>query len=271
MNRNRSPWGWHTFHPTKLVLFALLSVADLFMTWQLVQATDGKVYESNPVANAWLTSFGWVGLTIFKTLAMLLVALTAVYISFHRPKTGGRVLIFACTATFLVVAYSCYIGLQEEPLNLTGTEDSFEAEQKGRILDKERARQRQYAKLLAQLSDALVARRLTLREAVDQLAQSEKARNPQWIAMFHRTYPGRSDAECLAINLIKHALSSVSNDPAARDRLASQLETEYQTTFGSEVILDLVSLTNDEMPPATRLPLTPGATPVVLCFGESRS
>jgi hypothetical protein len=252
MNRHRYNVGWHTFHPGKLALFALLSVADLFMTWQLVQASDGKVYESNPVANAWLASFGWTGLTIFKGLAILLVAGTAVYVSWHRPRTGGRLLIFACGATAFVVVYSCYLGLTGEPLNAAGTEEALSAQQKGQILDREMVRQKQYQVLLAQLSNNLLARQITLPDAVCQLAQSEKARNPQWLTVLHRTYPGRSDTECLAIHLINHALSTLAKDPASRQRMASQLEAEYQTTYGSEVLLDLALQTDDSNWPAVQ-------------------
>ena len=245
MKNKQTRLGWHAIHPGKLTIFALLSVADLFMTWQLVQASDGKVYESNPVANAWLTSFGWAGLTVFKVLAMLLVALSAVYVSMYRPRTGGRILIFACAATAFVVGYSCYLSFGAEPIT-AAENDTFLVEQKGRLLDKEMVRQKAYQALLTQLGNDLVTHRLTLRQAVDRLAQTDKARSPQWLAMLHRTYPGRSDAECLALHLIGHALLTLNLDPTVRDRLTSQLEAEYQTTYESEVILDLAAAGTNE-------------------------
>jgi hypothetical protein len=260
MNVHRTKLGWHNLHPAKLVLFALLSVADLFMTWQLVQATDGKVYESNPVANAWLTSFGWAGLTVFKALAMLLVALTAAYVSIYRPRAGGGILTFACTATAFVVLYSCYLAFHAEGTTWAASEDAFVAEQHGRLLDREMLRQKEYANLLARLSDELLAHRLTLRQAVAQLAQSQKARNPQWLAVLHRTYPGRSDEECLAIHLINHALCHVPRDPMARTRIANQLESEYQATYGSEVILDLMVQAHNGNPSASPPVVATGRT-----------
>jgi hypothetical protein len=239
MKAHRFPWRWHHLHPAKLILFALLSVADLFMTWQLVQASGGKVYESNPVANAWLVSFGWTGLTVFKALSMVMVAAAAIYVSLYRPRIGGGILIFACAATAYVVGYSCYLGLHPEPLHSVTSDESFDAEQKGRMLDREMKRQKQYQTLLTQLSGDLLGGRISLQDAVARLGQSDKARSAQWLAVLHRTYPGRSDAECLAIHLISHALSTLPQESSIRQRLASQLETEYQTIYGSEVILDL--------------------------------
>ncbi len=95
-----------TFHPGKLSLYAFLSLSDLFLTYQLVHGSHGEVYESNPVASAWLVHFGWYGLAAFKLLAMSLVAMIAITISVYRPETGGRLLGFACAAVAMVVCYS---------------------------------------------------------------------------------------------------------------------------------------------------------------------
>jgi hypothetical protein len=98
-----------TLHPGKLSLYTILSISDLFLTHRLVQQSDGLFYESNPIANAWLTAYGWVGLAAFKVAAMLLVAVMAAYISFLRPRAGGYVLRFACCAVATVVLYSCWL------------------------------------------------------------------------------------------------------------------------------------------------------------------
>jgi hypothetical protein len=143
----------------------------------------------------------------------------------------------------MVVLYSCFLCLHPEPLSAATSRETFDAEQKGRILDKEMCRQQQYHALLNELGRDLLGRRVTLRDAVAQLAQTEKAQNPRWMNVLHRTYPGRSNAECLAVHLISHALSTLSHDRVQRQALASQFETEYQTTFGSEMLLDLTGNT----------------------------
>jgi hypothetical protein len=98
-----------THHTGKLLAYLTLSFADLFLTYALLQKTDGAVYEGNPIANAWLTAYGWAGLATFKLVTMLLVAAVAAYVSFYRPQIGGRLLGFACCAVAFVVAYSCWL------------------------------------------------------------------------------------------------------------------------------------------------------------------
>jgi hypothetical protein len=96
-------------HSGKMLTYATLSFIDLYLTYTLVQNSGGLVYESNPIANAWLARYGWAGLAVFKLAAMLLVACLAVYISFYRPQTADRILRFACCAVAFVVVYSFWL------------------------------------------------------------------------------------------------------------------------------------------------------------------
>jgi hypothetical protein len=96
-------------HPGKLTAYVTLSFADLFITYALLHSSQGTFYESNPIANAWLTSYGWGGLAAFKLTAMLLVSGVAAYVSLSRPQMGGRLLGFACCAVAFAVVYSCVL------------------------------------------------------------------------------------------------------------------------------------------------------------------
>src|SRR5438105_5346392 len=96
-------------HPYKLTLFLTLSVADLVLAWWLIVQTGNEIYESNPVAAWWLTRYGWVGLAVFKALAVLLVTGLAALISLSQPRVGGRVLGFGCAAVGAVVCYSAFL------------------------------------------------------------------------------------------------------------------------------------------------------------------
>ncbi len=93
---------WH-----RLLLFVFLSGMDFWITHQLVQASGGAVYESNPLASAWLSSFGWIGLALFKVTLVMLVAGLVQVISWYRPRVGTLILTFSCCVTGLVVLYSC--------------------------------------------------------------------------------------------------------------------------------------------------------------------
>src|SRR5262245_15702856 len=93
-------------HRYKLVLFGLLSVADLVLTLHLLQQGNGRVYESNPLAGWWLARLGSFGLALYKVLCVLLFGTLILTISRLNPRTGGRVLVFGCVAVAVVVCYS---------------------------------------------------------------------------------------------------------------------------------------------------------------------
>lgn len=101
------------FHPVRLTLYGVLSVADLGLTYALIQQGNGEVYESNPIAEAWLSSYGWTGLALYKLVIILIVAAVAAFVSLSRPRTGGHILSFACLAVALVVSYSIHLSFSE--------------------------------------------------------------------------------------------------------------------------------------------------------------
>jgi hypothetical protein len=100
-------------HLWKLLLFAGLNFADLLLTWNLVSHGEGDIYEGNPIAQSWLTLYGWAGLALFKLVVVLVVASLVFIISRYRPRLGGLVLGFGCCAVCVVVAYGCYLVGQE--------------------------------------------------------------------------------------------------------------------------------------------------------------
>ena len=67
----------YALHPGKLSLFLFLSLTDLFLTWRLLLQSHGQVYESNPIADWWLSNYGWSGLAAFKIAMALSVAVLA--------------------------------------------------------------------------------------------------------------------------------------------------------------------------------------------------
>lgn len=93
-------------HPLALVSYVVLGLADLGLTLYLLRVSGGRVYESNPLAGAWLSAYGSVGLAIFKALAMVLFAGCAALISLRHPQAGRRLLTAGCAITAGVVVYS---------------------------------------------------------------------------------------------------------------------------------------------------------------------
>src|SRR5262249_34409238 len=120
--------GAARLHYRKLMAFGFLSILDLLMTWRLVQASGGQIYESNPVASAWLSTYGWQGLILFKSCMVVLIGLVVLLISLHRPDYGGRILIFACSVTAAVVIYSFYLSQFVNPSNADHGDESAQLE-----------------------------------------------------------------------------------------------------------------------------------------------
>jgi hypothetical protein len=219
--RKRLPFG-------KLGAFAALSVADLALTWHLLATGGGTVCENNPFAGAWLAAFGWAGLALYKTLAVSMVAASAGYVSLHRPRTGARLLTFACWATAAVVLYSGWLAYRTAQWPPAASEMS-----RSRQLAREIVRQGLYHAAMARLSSDLVGQRCRLPEAAARLAAANGACNPTWQDVLRHIFPGRSHEECLAICLGRHALDLVREDPAELDRLADRLEGEFAAGFQS--------------------------------------
>ena len=91
----------------RLLLFAGLSLADLFLTWVLISQSNGEVYEGNPVAGAVLAKFHWAGLAAFKFMTFAVVVCLTAIIARQRPLVSVRVLTFACSTLGGVTIYSC--------------------------------------------------------------------------------------------------------------------------------------------------------------------
>ncbi len=228
--------GLKALHPGKFALFGVLSVADLLLTLRLVHASGGQIYESNPLASAWLELYGGTGLAIFKGLAMLLVAGVVLYISLHRPRAAGKILGFACLATGAVVVYSCFLaGLFGKSPHAAHPDEVRQAEIHGEHLDRAISQERAYAVLLDQLVQDLIANRCTLAEGVERLAGSAKGQDPRWLDLLRKNYPHHTSAESMALHLGYHTLVQVHGDPDYQERVAEKLEDDYQASFGSAV------------------------------------
>src|SRR5262249_26671570 len=172
--------GAARLHYRKLLAYFILSVLDLLLTWRLVQASGGQIYESNPVASAWLSTYGWQGLIVFKASMVMLIGLVVLLISLHRPDYGGRILIFACSVTAAVVLYSFYLS------QFLNTSDSSKGGEESAQLEDFRTRRYvecrrhdfEYLELVDRLSDDLSSNRTTLLGAVNELAFWKYGKHP---------------------------------------------------------------------------------------------
>jgi hypothetical protein len=224
-------------HPRKLLLFLLLSLSDLGLTWLLLERGSGAVYESNPVADWWLSRYGWAGLAAFKVLTVLVVVGLTAVVSRTRPRSGGLILSAACSLLAVVVGYSCYLvggGATRDPDSAELVGIRAQAAQ----LDAEWDKSREYTLRLRQLSAELAAGRCSLIEATAQLGSTRRAQDPAWLQRLRTYLPARSDEETLATGLALQSLVLVRNDQAKAERLALRLDRDLTANFGASRRLD---------------------------------
>jgi hypothetical protein len=108
-------------HRRKLLLFALLSLADLDLTMWLL-GLPGGVYESNPLAAWCLGCQGWAGLVLLKTATVLVAGVLLVLYCRFRPRAGQRALTLVCAVVAAVVVYSgCLAASLDWKANQEGT------------------------------------------------------------------------------------------------------------------------------------------------------
>lgn len=88
-----------------LGLYAVLSVADLILTFLLLSA-NLTAYESNPFAGAYLERYGWEGLVVFKAMAVFVVVASVLLLLRRRPILSAVVVTFGCAVLLSVNAYS---------------------------------------------------------------------------------------------------------------------------------------------------------------------
>jgi hypothetical protein len=225
-----SPWRSHRL---KLALFGVLSLLDLGMTWLLLENSEGRIYEGNPIAGWWLATLGWAGLAAYKLGLVLVVGAAMLVVARRQPNTAGRFLTLACLIVGGVLVHSWSLTAAAAELS-DGPSLGWE-EQRASRFERVAERNRAYHVLLARLGEEVTAGRRMLHEAIMELAESDKGRNIQWQEQLQRTYPGRSVAECLAISFSRYVIVGVLRaGPDETRRVSVRLQAEYEALFGSQ-------------------------------------
>jgi len=98
-----------------LALFAILNLTDYVQTYALLTSSGGKVYEANPLADAFLDHLGWGGLAAFKAATVAMVVVSVVLLLRRRPSAGIGVVVAGCIALTAVTLYSHQLVTAAEP------------------------------------------------------------------------------------------------------------------------------------------------------------
>jgi hypothetical protein len=99
-----------------LVLFAILNLTDYVQTYALLTVTGGRVYEANPLANAFLDGLGWPGLAVYKAATVGMVIASVILLLRRRPSAGVGVVVAGCLTLTAVTLYSHGLVARAEPV-----------------------------------------------------------------------------------------------------------------------------------------------------------
>jgi hypothetical protein len=234
-----------------LLLFTVLSLADLTLTWFLLERARGCASECNPVASWCLAHFGLPGLAGFKGGSVLILAALARLVARHRPRVARRLLVFGCSILLAVVLYSGTLVYRVE----TDSPALRRAQEMHRELDRKALRFRAYLALSDRLREDLVAHRCTLAEAVERLAASEHVQDPEWLRLTRLWLrPGWTLRECLADRLATHVLCSWEAGAPGLEKLKQELNAQYQSCFSRPLLPDQASAGSFRSDSANDLP-----------------
>jgi hypothetical protein len=222
------------FQHRKLLLFVLLSLADLVITCSLIARGGGAIYETNPVANAWLDAYGWKGLALFKAGMVVVIVGIAVLVSVYRPQTSARLLGFACLTTFVVVVYSCYVARAAGVYSGEARADETQA-LKARLqrLEFDSAIRKAHWQRMMHLCGKLTSGERNLKQVVDELRRGPTGVADAWLALYRSRYPRLSDEQYLGIFLVQQArIINGYRGPAVLARISATLEDQFVEAFG---------------------------------------
>jgi hypothetical protein len=94
----------------EILFYAAASTLDVVFTYLLLYGDGPWVFvESNPVANFFLATGGFLGMVVYKALLVALVVINCRVIARHRPETALKVIRFAQVAVGAVLAYSVFL------------------------------------------------------------------------------------------------------------------------------------------------------------------
>lgn len=189
------------FSYSATIVFVVLSLGDLVVTWWLLECSGRLVCEGNPIADWWLRHYGWLGLASFKSSMVLLVIVLTALTARKRPQVATRTLRFACAALVMVMLHSVAVGRSAQTANESVDEVNNDLEELNGPARARTAKIVAYFHLLAEATDDVAAGRSTLSHGVDRLANSARAKDGDYLQSLVRRHPGHSFRECLSIEI----------------------------------------------------------------------
>jgi hypothetical protein len=215
-------------------VFFALSLADLYLTWQLFETEGASARETNPLANWVLAEFGWDGLAYFKLGTVIFVGLVTAVVYSFRPRTGVRLLTGNCAILGAVVVYStallCFPGIVSA--ESAALEDVIAA--RSRAIDEALGRSKERLANKVDLAQKMLRRQISLADAVERILAVEEDGSIR-LQTLRENHPDLSERQCVAINFMEYTLVQVRHDREKVQQLKLELASLYESTFGTPV------------------------------------
>ncbi len=93
----------------EMLLFCVVSLLDMALTYVLINHQSDQFVESNPIARYILVSWGFQGMAYFKLALVSVVVFNAQLIARQKPRVALRLFHFASATVGLVVVYSLFL------------------------------------------------------------------------------------------------------------------------------------------------------------------
>ena len=207
----------------------VLSLCDLALTWWLLERSGRSVSEGNPVADWWLSRYGWFGLAGFKAGVVFIVVLLTGIIARQRPRAAGNLLAFACTVLTAVVVHGTVLG-QTAPASCELPEDINRGLEEMNVQTRRVAQgTKGYTEFLDRMVGQVAGGELTLAEALQRLMKWDRNRDPGRQRTLRSVFRGRSMEEALARQMLSF-IEELGVVPSVEYRL----RLEYEALFGAD-------------------------------------
>jgi hypothetical protein len=211
--------------PSASALFLTLSLADLGLTWLMVEYLDGAS-EANPVAAGILDHFGWLGLALHKLGCVALVLGIAAIAVRYRPRMACLVMRVGCGSVLVVLGYSVWLLLNPQGL-LRWNGERGEAEKQEVALRRHHGERDRFVQYAEHLVKRLAQANVTLPDATCSLHKFLGACQHDPLRFWPAFFGDLRGEACLAAYLVHQVGHEFADDPVGAQGRLQTLVREY--------------------------------------------
>jgi hypothetical protein len=203
----------------------MLSLADLGLTWLMVERLDGAS-EANPLAARILEQFGWIGLALHKLGCVGVVLGIAAILVKRRPRLGRLVVRVGCGSALVVVGYSMWLLLSPSGL-LSWSDELDQAERQAVNLRRLHLEQHRFVDYSQDLTKLLARGEIALPTAASSLNNFLTSCDHDPLRYLPELFDELRGEACLAAYLVHKVGWELSDDPDQAQQRLEVLAREF--------------------------------------------